>query len=150
MKQKSLKRTLTAAMLTLVATAAYAQTNTLTAKIPFAFRAVGSDLPAGQYKIVPGAGSAGTMGTMELRNMDTGKVVFIASKVPVNESAPNSARGSKDARPRLIFQCGGEEGCSLATLWSGAGSGVEFATPALTASQKERRETIYLDRFKEK
>ena len=31
--------------------------------------------------------------------------------------------------------------------WSGAGSGLEFATPALTAPQKERRETIYLDRF---
>jgi len=141
MKQKSLKRTLTAAMLTLVATAAYGQPNVLTAKVPFAFRAVGSDLPAGQYKIVP-AGSAGSMGTMELRNMDTGKTVFIPSKAPTSET--------KDGRPRLIFQCGGEEGCSLATLWSGTGRGLEFPTPALTASQKERRETIYLDRFKEK
>jgi hypothetical protein len=83
------------------------------------------------------------MGTMELRNLDTGKTVFIPSKTPVTGS-------KKDVRPRLIFQCGGEEGCSLATLWSGADSGLEFATPALTASQKERRETIYLDRFKEK
>jgi hypothetical protein len=143
MKHKMLKRTLTAAMLTLAASAAYAQTNVMTAKIPFAFRAVGSDLPAGRYKIVPAAGSTGTM---EWRNMDTGKAVFIPSKVPVTESAT----GSRDARARLIFQCGGEEGCSLATLWSGTGTGVEFGTPPLTASQKERRETIYLDRFKGK
>jgi len=62
------------------------------------------------------------------------------------------AASPASAKPRalVIFQCGGEEGCSLARLWSGTGSGVEFATPALTASQKERRETIYLERFKEK
>jgi len=83
---------------------------------------------------------------MELRNLDTGKTVFIPSQNPIT----GSASGSQDVRPRLIFQCGGEGGCSLATLWSGASSGLEFATPALTASQKERRETIYLDRFKEK
>jgi hypothetical protein len=146
MKQKTLNLTLTAAMLTLVAGSAYtppyAQTNALTAKIPFAFRAAGSDLPAGQYKVVPAAGSSGTMGTMELRNLDTGKAVFIQAKVPM--------AAAKDSRARLVFQCGGEEGCSLARLWSGTGSGVEFATPALTASQKERRETIYLERFKEK
>jgi hypothetical protein len=147
MKLKSLKSTLTAAMLTLVATAAYGQTNALIAKIPFAFRAVGSDLPAGQYRVVPAQGSSGSMGTMELRNLDTGKTVFISSQNPI-AGAVNGSK--KDVRPRLVFQCGGEEGCSLATLWSGAGSGLEFATPALTASQKERRETIYLDRFKEK
>jgi hypothetical protein len=139
MKQKNLKRTLTAALLTLVATAAYAQTNAMTAKIPFAFRAVGSDLPAGRYKVAP---MAGAPQTIELRNMDTGKTVFIQATAPAAESAA--------ARSRLIFGCGGEEGCSLKTLWSGAGSGLEFATPALTASQRERRETIYLDRYKGK
>jgi hypothetical protein len=135
--------TLSAAMLTFVTTAAYGQTNALTAKIPFAFRAVGSDFPAGEYKVVPAA-SAGSMGTMELRNLETGKAVFIQSKAPSTEST------AKDPRARLIFRCGGEEGCSLATLWSGTGRGLEFPTPALTSAQRERRETVYLDRFKDK
>jgi hypothetical protein len=143
MKQKNLKRTFTAALLTLVASAAYGQTEPMTAKISFAFRAVGSDLPAGHYKLAPVSGNAGSMGTMELRNMDTGKTVFFSSK-------DASTAESKDARPRLVFQCGGEGGCSLASVWSGTGAGLEFATPAFTAAQRERRETVYLDRFKQK
>lgn len=79
---------------------------------------------------------------MELRNLETGKAVFLLAK-------DASLTESKQGRPRLIFRCRGE-GCSLATLWSGSGSGLDFPFPALTANQKERRETIYLDRFKEK
>jgi hypothetical protein len=139
MKQNILKRTLTAAMLTLVATAAYGQTNTTTAKIPFTFRAVTSDLPAGRYEVRP---TTGNTGTMELRNMDNGKTVFITSTTHVTES--------KEARPRLIFRCGSEEGCALERLWSGQGVGLEFPTPPLTAAQKERRETVDLDRLKNK
>jgi hypothetical protein len=138
MKQENLKRTLTAALLTLVATAAYAQTNAMTAKISFAFRAVGSDLPAGRYRVGPATGAPQSSQALELRNMDTGKAVFIQPTAPLRES--------EGARPRLIFRCGGVEGCSLASLWSGTGSGLEFYTPALTASQRERRETVYLDR----
>jgi hypothetical protein len=142
MNEKKLRRTLTAALLTLVATAAYAQTEALTAKIPFAFRAVGSDLPAGQYRIAQTSGTSGDARTMELRNLDTGKAVFLPAKSPATDG--------KDARPRLVFRCGGDDGCSLASLWSGEGSGIEFSTPPLTASQKERRETIYLNRTKGK
>jgi hypothetical protein len=142
MKRENLKRTLTAALLTLVATVAYSQTNAMTAKISFAFRAVGTDLPAGRYRVAPATGAPGSSRTLELRNMDTGKAVFIMAKTPITES--------EGARPRLVFRCAGEEGCSLATLWSGRGGGLEFSTPPLTASQRERRETIYLDRFKGK
>jgi hypothetical protein len=136
MKQNILKRTLSAAMLTLASTAAYGQ-QPMTANIPFAFRAVGSDLPAGRYRVDR---ATGNYDAVQLRNMDTGKSVFVPSKV--------SATEAKNARPRLIFQCGGEEGCALEKLWSGQGSGLEFSTPALTAAQRERRETIYLDRYK--
>ena len=129
----------TAAMLTLGATAAYSQEYAMTAKIPFAFRAVGSDLPAGSYKVQRTANAS----TMELRNVDSGKAVFIPSK-------GGALSESKDARPRLIFQCASEQGCSLAKLWSGTGNGLEFPTPARTAAQRERQETIYLDRFKDK
>jgi hypothetical protein len=139
MKLKSLGSTLIAAMLTLAAGAAYGQDNGTVAKVPFAFRVAGSDLPAGRYRVGP---TTGDSVNMQLQNMDTGKSVFIQAKSLITES--------KNARPRLIFQCGGEEGCSLARLWSGIGSGLEFPTPKLTASQRERRETIYLDRFKEK
>jgi hypothetical protein len=142
MKQKSVKCTLTAALLTLVATAAYSQSNALTAQVPFAFRAVGSDLPAGRYMVSPVRAASGDSRTMELRNIDTGKAVFLPSKSP--------AKDSKEERPRLVFQCVDDEGCSLTSLWSGAGNGLEFSTPALTAAQRERRETIYLDRIKAK
>ncbi len=143
MKQKNVRRTLIAAVLTLAASAAYGQENGTTAKIPFAFRAVGSDFPAGQYRV---GAMTGSSGDLQLQNMDTGKTAFIRSKAPLTGGATES----KEVRPRLIFQCGGEEGCSLAKLWSGSGRGLEFATPKLTANQRERRETIYLDRFKDK
>jgi hypothetical protein len=139
MKQKSVRRTLIAAMLTLAAGAAYGQDNGTLAQVPFAFRAVGSDLPAGHYRVGPGAGHSVNM---QLQNVDTGKSMFIQAKTLLSEP--------KNARPRLIFRCGGEEGCSLAKLWSGTGAGLEFPTPKLTANQRERLETIYLDRFKEK
>ena len=142
MTQKLLQRSFTAAMLTLVAAVGYGQNNTLTASIPFAFRAVGSELPAGKYAIAKLSGTGRNSGTMELRNLETGKAVFIPSSTPLSEKS--------DAKPRLIFQCVGEDGCSLATLWSGTGTGMDFPTPPLTASQKERRETIYLERFKGK
>jgi hypothetical protein len=137
MKQKSLRRTLIAALLTLAAGVAYGQDNATVAKIPFAFRAAGSDLPAGRYRVGPSAGESGSMGFL---NLDTGKTVFIRSKAPL--SAPVSE--SKEVRPRLIFQCGGEEGCALSKLWSGTGGGLEFPTPKLTANQRERRETSTL------
>ena len=138
MQLKHLKRTFTAAMLTLVATAAHAEDKRLTAKIPFAFRAVGSDLPSGTYKLA--AISPGS-GTMELSNVDTGKTVFIPSK-------GGGVTETKNVRPRLIFKCVDQEGCSLATAWSGTGTGMEFVTPPPTATQRERLETVYLDRVK--
>jgi hypothetical protein len=138
MQKKSLRYSLGAAMLMLAA--AYGQNLPMTAKIPFAFRAVGTDLPAGRYKVGP---LPGRSAPMSLMNMDTGKTIFIPPQGP-----PRS--DSNDGRPRLIFQCGAEGGCSLASLWSGNGTGLAFPTPALTAAQRERQETIYLDRFKEK
>jgi hypothetical protein len=140
MKQKTLTRTLVATLLTLVASVAYGQDRQTTAKIPFAFRVVGSDLPAGQYKVVHGAGDSVNM---QLQNMDTGKSVFVHAKTSI-------AGSDKHELPRLVFECGGEQGCTLARLFENTGRGLEFATQRLTANQRERRETIYLDRFREK
>jgi hypothetical protein len=140
MKQKSLTKTLVAALLTLAASVAYGQDRETTAKIPFAFRVLGSDLPAGQYKVVHGAGYSVNM---QLQNMDTGKSVFVHAKTSIADS-------EKHESARLVFECGGEAGCILARLFEGTGRGLEFPTQKLTANQRERRETIYLDRFKEK
>jgi hypothetical protein len=144
MTQKNLRRTMTAALLTLVATAAYGQENALVAKIPFGFRANGSELPAGRYRIARQNGSLGAATTMELRNLDNGKAIFLPSMVPMTERPSNG----KDAR--LIFHCAGDDGCALETLWSGTGTGMEFSMPPMTASQRERHETIYMDPFKGK
>jgi hypothetical protein len=146
MKQKNLARTLTAALLTLVTAAAYGQPNTMTADIPFAFHAVGANLPAGRYQIAPALTGSGVMA---VRNLDTGKTVFAPSKDPITESVLGSAPGSKAANPRLVFQCRGEEDCSLAELWSGAGGGLEFRTPAPAAGQRQR-DTVYVIRLKTK
>jgi hypothetical protein len=141
MKQKKLTSTLTAALLTLITAAAYGQTNTMTAEIPFAFHAVGSNLPAGRYRVAPATINSPVM---EVRNLDTGKTVYVPSKVPIRESV----LGSKDAQPRLVFQCRGNEACSLAKLWSGAGAGLEFRTPSPTAAQRERGDAVYVIRLK--
>ena len=136
MKQKNLHRTLTAALLTLVTAAAYGQSNRMIADIPFAFHAVGYNLPAGRYQVAPAAVSSPVM---EVRNLDTGKTVYVPSKIRVTES--------KDTQPRLVFQCRGEEDCSLAKVWSGTGGGMEFLTPALTGAHRERGATVSVIRL---
>jgi hypothetical protein len=140
MKQRSLTKALVAALLTIAGSAAYGQDRQTTAKIPFAFRAVGSDLPAGNYKVVHGTGYSVNM---QLQNIDTGKSVLLHAKSSI-------ANSEKHERPRLVFECGGEAGCTLARLFEDTGRGLEFPTQRLTANQRERRETIYLDRFREK
>jgi hypothetical protein len=136
MKHKNLTLTLTAAVPTLVTAAAYGQNNPLIATIPFGFRAVKSNLPAGRYMVARASGSLLNSGIMQLRNIKTGESVFLPSGAPRTES--------EDKHPRLVFRCGGESGCALATLWSGEGTGMEFATPALPAAEKERSEVAYL------
>jgi hypothetical protein len=139
MKQKSLTKTLVAALLMIAASTAYGQDRETTAKIPFAFRAVGSDLPAGHYKVVHGSEYSAIM---QLQNMDTGKSVLLYAKTSIADS-------EKGWRSRLVFECGGE-GCTLARLFEGTGRGLELPIQRLTANQRERRETIYLDGVSEK
>src|ERR1700721_286244 len=126
MKQTRLQNTLIAAMMTFAASAAFGQEDPMTTKIPFPFRAVGSALPAGRYMA---STTREGSGTIALVKQGPGKKVFIPSSAPILES--------KAEKPRLIFRCGGEEGCSLARLWSGTGRGMEFPTPKLTANQRE-------------
>jgi hypothetical protein len=142
MKQKNLTLTFTAAALMLVTAVAYGQNNPLTATIPFGFRAVNSNLPAGRYTVARASGTLGESGIMQLRNLETGKAVFLPSRVPLTDS--------KDNRPRLVFRCGDESGCALATLWSGEGTGTELATPPLPATEKEHSEIAHLYGPKEK
>jgi hypothetical protein len=140
MKQKSLTKTLVAALLTIAASTAYSQDRETTANIPFAFRAIGSDLPAGHYKVVHGSQHSAMM---RLQNVDTGKSVLLYGKTSIVDS-------EKRWRSRLVFECGGNDGCTLATLFEGTGRGLELPMQRLTANQRERRETVYLDRVSEK
>jgi hypothetical protein len=139
MKQNNLRTMFIPATLLLALGVAFGQDKGSTAKIPFAFRASGSDLPAGRYTVL----QTGNSVNVEIKSRDTGRSTYIQGKAPITESG--------GGRARLIFQCvEGEEGCSLARVWSGDGSGLELRTPGLTPSQRERRETIYLDRLHEK
>ncbi len=133
MKQVSSKLMVTAAILTLGATAANGE-EFLIAKVPFDFRAVRSNLPAGRYSIAPALGGRNVT---EIRNLDTGKTVFLSSKL---------TRGDSDGEARLVFMCGGNDVCSLATMWPESGPGLDIPTPAPTG----RRETISRIRIKGK
>lgn len=126
---------LTAAVMTLGAAAAYGQ-DTLIANIPFSFRISGAELPAGKYAIARhGVGS----GVMELRGLTSNQSKFLMVRNSVDEYKSGGAR--------LIFRCGEETGCALATAWTDRGRGWEFPTPKLTAAEKERVAVVYLERY---
>ena len=90
MKQTRLRSTLIAAMMTFAASATFGQDDPMTTKIPFAFRVVGSDLPAGRYMVSTTRESSRIVA---LLNQDTGKKVFIRSSAPISESKA-AGRGS--------------------------------------------------------
>jgi hypothetical protein len=129
--KKNLNRTLmlTAAVLTLGAAAAYGQ-NRVTADVPFSYRIVGAELPAGEYAVM----QQGPF-TM-LRNVANGQAKMAMTTSRVSEA--------KDRGARLVFRCGDESGCSLAQVWTGDGNGWQLYTPRLTAGEKERLAVVFI------
>ena len=124
---------LTAAVLTLGATAAYGE-EVMKANVPFAFRTAAGVQPAGEY-------SVGKLGydhsVLTIRNLDTLNATIIGMGIPDGTS--------NDGRARLVFRCGNEAGCALSAVWVD-GHGTKFKTPHLKPSELERVAVIYLDR----
>jgi hypothetical protein len=122
MKTTTTKLTIAAAFLALATGVAGAQS--LKADIPFAFRAGGKMMPAGEYTVHTG-GSAGQM--VVLRNYYAKQGVVLLSNF---QSDPGKA-ATAAAEPVITFECGIGR-CSLVQIWTGTGPARSFyhASPA--------------------
>ena len=99
----------------LVPAASHAQEVT-EAKVPFAFQAYETKLPAGEYQIRRTLSSSKAV--QQIRRTDSSASTFVLMY-------PTDAR-EKDAVPKLIFNCYSDE-CFLSEVWSGHGQGLKLA-----------------------
>jgi hypothetical protein len=98
-----------------------AQSNDLSAKVPFAFQVADKAFPAGRYVV----GEYGYTGVHSLRSTTTGKAVFIAG----------ADRSLTHAGPaRLVFHCYSGDNCFLAEIRPASGSG---STVSMGKTEKE-------------
>ncbi len=97
-----------------------AQSNKISANVPFAFHAAGKVFPEGQYRL----GEYGVTSVRTLESVSTGQTVFIAG-----------AYRSKDPlQPgRLVFHCYSGN-CFLAEIWPLTGQG---AVVPMSQAEKE-------------
>jgi hypothetical protein len=104
-----ISKTMLAAATLVFAGAASAQT--LTAEIPFAFRANGALLSPGAYRFVANSTAAGRT-IYQVRNVDTRQTVL----APTYSASDPEKSVAADRKPKIIFRCAGE--CSLSGLWA--------------------------------
>ncbi len=122
---KKLTTNLMIAAAALVAVAGTASAQTMEAKIPFAFRASGTVLPAGTYKV-------------QLKSVQSGRMLVISTADGKNtmlstafQGGPASASWESVGDPVLSFQCGVSR-CALKDVWMGGGDPVfRIPTPKL-------------------
>jgi hypothetical protein len=87
------------------------------AKVPFAFQAGSTMMPAGEYQIQ--RASTGSTTTQLIRSTDSSVSTFVLT----------NALGSSDKKtdPRLIFHCyNNEDECFLSEIWVGNGQGLKL------------------------
>jgi len=138
--KKTTNKLMIAAAFLAVATVASAQT--LTADIPFAFRAGGKTMPAGAYRVE----LAGPIHEIViLRNFEARESALLISNGPevaTKDSKPKAA-------PSLTFECGAVR-CSLVSLWAGfSGPGLSFAHPNLRPNERAQLMEVKLARAAE-
>jgi hypothetical protein len=87
------------------------------AKVPFAFQAGSTVMPAGEYQVQRESIAATT--TQLIRSTDSSAATFVLT---------NSIDSSdKKTSPRLIFHCyNHEDECFLSEIWSGNGQGLKL------------------------
>ena len=132
----NLTRTLILAAVSLTGgAAAYGQSDTV-ADVPFLFRAAGQEFDAGAYTISQYGHS--NSGILVLYNREAGVTRFLTTRGPADES--------KYAQPKMVFRCGDESGCALASVQLANGREWKLRIPHLKPSEMERIAVIYLDR----
>lgn len=115
MKKQILIAAAALAFTALVPAASHAQEVTQ-AKVPFAFQAGDTKMPAGEYQIRRTLSSSKAV--QQVRRTDSSASTFVMTY-------PTDAR-EKDTVPKLIFQCYSDE-CFLSEIWSGNGHGMKLA-----------------------
>ena len=111
-----MKRSMTTLMLAtaaLLVASTISSANDMTAKIPFAFRASGTVLGPGNYRVKASSGEAG----FELRNMKTGESILLGSGFPREPRKEWKASNGGV----LQFTCG-DRGCALRQIWTNSGN----------------------------
>lgn len=97
-------------------TAVYGQ-DKITANIPFAFRTADGLHSAGVYDVLTHSGAV----VLQLRSPN-GHSVNLPLGIP-------ETSGIGEDRPRLVFNCKDDGGCSLAQVWTGNGKGWSYSAP---------------------
>jgi hypothetical protein len=116
MKSTTTKLMVTAAAMLM---AGLASAQTVTAEIPFAFRANGAVLQAGTYRLKT-SDSSGTH-IVYMQSQRSLKSIMI-----VPQTSLDSRRWGSD--PKLVFRCEGEN-CALTQIWSGGALGFQLHYP---------------------
>jgi len=110
--------------------------DSLIAKVPFDFEVQQERFPGGQYDVsrISNSGSPVLM----LRNRESHKAVLLLTR--------NTSRDSKDARPRMVFQCG-QAGCYLSEIWGATANGGVAVSPPRHPDASERM-LVYMGKDK--
>ena len=85
------------------------------AKVPFAFQAGNTMMPAGEYQIQRALPS--TKAVQQIRRTDSSASTFVRTNVVESRD--------KNADPKLIFHCYSNE-CFLSEIWAGSGQGLKL------------------------
>ncbi len=112
---------MTIAAAALMVTAGMAKAQVIKAEVPFSFRANGTVMPAGEYR-VERLGSHGGTTILKVRNVDANRAILAVPYVS-NSGAPEDAS--------LTFQCSGDQ-CSLVQVNTGAGQAYGLPAPKLS------------------
>jgi uncharacterized protein (DUF3084 family) len=92
------------------------------AKVPFAFQAGDTMMPAGEYQIRRALPS--NRDVQQIRRVDSSASTFVFTNA--------TESGNKNTEARLIFHCHGNE-CFLSEIWTGSREGMK-----LTVSRREK------------
>ena len=140
---KKLTTNLTIAAAALVVAVGAASAQTLTAEIPFAFRAGNQVMAPGTYRIDDLSGQTVTH-VFRLSNMHSSQTAALIPQAPVDPKKAWNANGN----PRLAFECGSGR-CALAELWAGPGShAYTFPRPKLGKDETADLREIPMQRGK--
>ena len=126
---KNLTKNTMFAAAALVIAAGMAQAQTIKAEVPFSFRASGTVMPAGEYRVTETSSMSGSR-MFKLNHVDTNRSILAVSH-DSSEQKPGSPEAS------LTFECGGAH-CALVQLAPGSGRTYRFSQPKPLVDENTR------------